>query len=84
MSCLPHPVSLPHPWCSLPHPVSLPHSPRCSPAAGLQERQLPRPGDAASFDELVAVLDMIGARARLVTDPVPFLTTTRSPLDRWG
>eukprot|EP00775_Hariotina_reticulata_P002194 gene2194-2512_t len=51
---------------------------------GLQERQLPRPGEAASFDELVAVLDMIGARARLVTDPVPFLTTTTAPLDRNG
>lgn len=50
---------------------------------GVPERHLPRPGEFANFDDLVTLLDGIGAKARLVTDPVPFLATTRPPLDRW-
>lgn len=59
--------------------------PRLSlPAAGIREAQLPGPGEVADFDELVALLASVGARARLVTDPLPFLTTTTPPLGRWG
>lgn len=51
---------------------------------GLRESQLPRPGETASFDQLLALLAGIGASARLVTDPVPFLATEKPPLDRNG
>ncbi|KAF8060288.1 OCH1 [Scenedesmus sp. PABB004] len=51
---------------------------------GLRESQLPRPGEAASFDELLSLLAGINATARLVSDPVPFLATTTAPLDRNG
>eukprot|EP00878_Enallax_costatus_P024228 GHUV01025837.1.p1 GENE.GHUV01025837.1~~GHUV01025837.1.p1 ORF type:complete len:299 (+),score=51.38 GHUV01025837.1:56-898(+) len=51
---------------------------------GFPERHLPRPGEFANFDDLMTLLDGIGAKARLVTDPVPFLATTRPPLDRNG
>lgn len=50
---------------------------------GFPEKHLPRPGEFADFDDLVTLLDGVGAKARLVTDPVPFLETTRPPLDRW-
>jgi hypothetical protein len=51
-------------------------------SAGLRESQLPRPGETASFDQLLGLLRGIGAKARLVTDPVPFLATEKPSLDR--
>lgn len=36
----------------------------------------------ASFDQPLALLAGIGASARLVTDPVPFLATEKPPLYR--
>ncbi len=70
--------------------------------AGLREHQLPRPGEVASYDELLTMMAGLNASAlgvapqqarppdappvpstaRLVSDPVPFLATTRPPLDR--
>jgi hypothetical protein len=50
--------------------------------SGLQDAQLPGPGEVADFDELTALLHMVGAQARLVTDPVPFLATTQLSTDR--
>jgi hypothetical protein len=49
---------------------------------GLRESQLPRPGETASFDQLLGLLRRIGAKARLVTDPVPFLATEKPAVDR--
>lgn len=49
---------------------------------GVPEAKLPRPGEFADFDDLLTLLNGIGAKARLVTDPVPFLATTKAPLDR--
>eukprot|EP00879_Flechtneria_rotunda_P010991 GHRR01011484.1.p1 GENE.GHRR01011484.1~~GHRR01011484.1.p1 ORF type:complete len:668 (+),score=259.16 GHRR01011484.1:75-2006(+) len=47
---------------------------------GLKECQLPRPGEYATFDDLLVLLKGIGAQARMVTDPVPFMKTSEPPL----
>jgi hypothetical protein len=49
---------------------------------GMKDSQLPRPGAHGTFDDLVTLLDSIGARGRIVADPVPFLETQMVPTDR--
>eukprot|EP00877_Chromochloris_zofingiensis_P000526 jgi/Chrzof1/10474/UNPLg00402.t1 len=50
----------------------------------INEEQLPRPGVAVPFPALIKLLDAIKAKARVVTDPIPYLKTQVVPIDRNG
>jgi hypothetical protein len=55
----------------------------CLIVTGITERQLPGPLEVSDFGELLALMESVGATARITTDPLPFLNTTKPALDRW-